>query len=164
MTPEQLGNINMWLAVIAIASVIQVTALAAVALVGYKLYAKSSEAIDDIQRKIDPVTQRVTEVLNNANEQVARVRKLADTVEDKVSAVGHGVSAATSAVKTAVLPGWAVTRGVMAAVSALAGRDRDRHNGRLTAHDRQDFDETRFVNEGGNDARDEKLRFGSKQQ
>ena len=158
MTPEQAGNINMWLAVLAIASVIQVLALATVAMVGYRLYAHSRVAIDDIQRKIDPVAQRATEVLNNVNEQVARLRRVGDRVEDGMTAVGHGVTAATSAVKTAVLPGWAVTRGVMAAVSALAGRDR--RNGRLPQRATvPSFQETRFVNEGGNDARDEELRY-----
>ena len=158
MTPEQLSSMNTWLAVIAIASVIQVVALAVVALVGFRLYSRSLAAIDDVQRQIEPVKRRVTEVLDNVNAEVARLRRAGDRVEDSMAAVSHGVSAATSAVKTAVLPGWAVTRGVLAAVSALAGRDR--RNGRAARRSaRQEYDETRFVNEGGNDARDEELRF-----
>lgn len=164
MTPEQLSSMNTWLAVIAIASVIQVTALAAMAMVVYRLYAKSREAIDDVQRQIEPVKRQVTDVLDKVNTEVARLRRAGDRVEDSVAAVSHGVSAASSAVKTAVLPGWAVTRGVMAAVSAFAKPAR---NGR--AHEsgpalegvrrapRYQFEESRFVNEGGNDARDEHL-------
>lgn len=158
MTPEQLSSMNTWLAVIAIASVIQVVALAVVALVGYRLYARSLAALDDVQQQIEPVKRRVTEVLDNVNAEVARLRRAGDRVEDSMAAVSHGVNAATSAVKTAVLPGWAVTRGVMAAVSAFTGRER--RNGRAERRRmRQEFDETRFVNEGGNDARDEELRF-----
>ena len=158
MTPEQLSSMNTWLAVIAIASVIQVAALATVALVGYRLYARSRDAIDDVQRQIEPVKRRVTEVLDNVNQEVARLRRAGDRVEDSLAAVSHGVNAATSAVKTAVLPGWAVTKGVMAAVSAFTGRER--RNGRAARRAiRQEIDETRFVNEGGNDARDEDLRF-----
>ena len=158
MTPEQLSSMNTWLAVIAIASVIQVVALAVVALVGYRLYARSLAALDDVQQQIEPVKRRVTEVLDNVNAEVARLRRAGDRVEDSLAAVSHGVNAATSAVKTAVLPGWAVTRGVMAAVSAFTGRDR--RTGRAERRrTRQEFDETRFVNEGGNDARDEELRF-----
>ena len=158
MTPEQLSSMNTWLAVIAIASVIQVVALAVMALVGFRLYARSRDAIDEMQQQIEPVKRRVTEVLDNVNAEVARLRRAGDRVEDSMAAVSHGVNAATSAVKTAVLPGWAVTRGVMAAVSAFTGRDR--RNGRAARRSvRQEYDETRFVNEGGNDARDEDLRF-----
>ena len=158
MTPEQLSNMNTWLAVIAIASVIQVAALATVAIVGYRLYAKSSAALDRVEQQIEPVKRRVTEVLDNVNQELARLRRAGDRVEDSMAAVGHGVSAATSVVKTAVLPGWAVTKGVLAAVSAFTGRER--RNGRTRRPSaRQELDETRFVNEGGNDARDEDLRF-----
>ena len=158
MTPEQASNINTWLAVIAIASAVQVAALAVVALVVYRMSAKANATMDRVTEQIEPVKRRVTEVLDNVNAEVARVRRAGDRVEDSMAAVSHGVHAATSAVKTAVLPGWAVTRGVMAAVSALAGRDR--RNGRAEQRRvRQSFDETRFVNEGGNDARDEELRF-----
>ena len=157
MTPEQASNINTWLAVLAIASAIQVLAMVVVAMVGYRMYAKASATMDRVEQQIEPVKRRVYEVLDNVNQEVARVRRVGDRVEDSVSAVGHGVSAATSAVKQAVLPGWAVTKGVLAAVSALAGRDR--RNGRAARQiARQEFDETRYVNEGGNDARDEELQ------
>jgi hypothetical protein len=158
MTPEQASNINMWLAILAIASAIQVAALAAVAVVVYRMSAKAGATMDRVEQQIEPGKRRVTEVLDNVTQEVGRLRGVGDRVEDSVSAVGHGVSAATSAVKHAVLPGWAATRGVMAAVSALVGRDR--MNGRAPRRSvKQEFDETRFVNEGGNDARDEELRF-----
>lgn len=158
MTPEQASNINMWLAILAIASAIQVAALAVVAMVVYRMSAKASATMDRVEQQIEPVKRRVTEVLDNVNQEVARLRRVGDRVEDSVSAVGHGVSAATSAVKHAVLPGWAVTRGVMAAVSAFTGRNS--RNGRVNPRVvRQELEETRFVNEGGNDARDEELRF-----
>ena len=158
MTPEQLSSMNTWLAVIAIASVIQVVALAAVAMVAYRMSSKAAATMERVEQQIDPVKRRVTEVLDNVNAEVARLRRVGDRVEDSMAAVSHGVNAATSAVKTAVLPGWAVTKGVMAAVSAFTGRER--RNGRAERRSvRQEFDDTRFVNEGGNDARDEELRF-----
>ena len=159
MTPEQASNINTWLAVIGIASAVQVIALAVVALVVYRMSAKASATLERVEDQIEPVKRRVAEVLDNVNAEVARLRRVGDRVEDSVSAVGHGVSAATSAVKHAVLPGWAVTRGVVAAVSAFTGRDRRNGRAALRRSARQEYDETRFVNEGGNDARDEDLRF-----
>ena len=158
MTPEQASSINTWLAILAIASAIQVIALAVVAMVVYRMSTKASATMDRVEQQIEPVKRRVTEVLDSVNSEVARLRRAGDRVEDSMAAVSHGVNAATSAVKTAVLPGWAVTKGVMAAVSAFTGRER--RNGRAARRfARQEFDETRFVNEGGNDARDEELRF-----
>jgi hypothetical protein len=159
MTPEQASSMNTWLAVIGVASAVQVIALAVVAMVVYRMSARATAAIDRVEEQIEPVKRRVTEVLDNVNQEVARLRRVGDRVEDSVSAVGHGVSAATSAVKNAVLPGYAVTKGLMAAVSAFTGRGR--RNGRVEPRrpTRLELDEKRFVNEGGNDARDEDLRF-----
>jgi hypothetical protein len=135
MTPEQLSNMNRWLAVIAIASIIQVTALAAMAFVVYRLSSKATEAINDVKQQIEPVKRQVAEVIDKVNAEVARVRRAGDRVEDGVAAVSHGVSAATSAVKTAVLPGWAVTRGLMAALSAFTHPTRKRLEGVRRAPD-----------------------------
>jgi hypothetical protein len=129
MTPEQLSSMNTWLAIIAIASVIQVTALAAMAFVVYRLSSKATAAIDDVKQQIEPVKRQVTDVIDKVNAEIARVRRAGDRVEDGVAAVSHGVNAATSAVKTAVLPGWAVTRGLMAALSAFTRPRRSRLEG-----------------------------------
>jgi uncharacterized protein YoxC len=63
MTPEQASNINMWLAILAIASAIQVAALAAVAVVVYRMSAKAGATMDRVEQQIEPVKRRVTEVL-----------------------------------------------------------------------------------------------------
>lgn len=152
MNADQVSTMNMWMAILAIASVIQVIALATIAVLGYRLYAHSRRAIDDVERRhIEPVTRRMNEVLDNVNAEVARLRRAGDRVQGTVEAVHSGVSVAASVVKSTVLPGWAVTKGVLAAVSAFrgGGRRRGREARRLA---RQDSDVTRFVNEGGNDA------------
>ena len=91
------------------------------------------------------------DVLDNVNVEVARLRRAGDRVQGTVEAVHSGVSVAASVVKSTVLPGWAVTQGVLAAIRAFGGggRRRERETRRLA---RQDSDVTRFVNEGGNDA------------
>ncbi len=158
MDTGSLNTTNTWLAIIAIATVVQVAATATVAVFGYRLYARSRRAIDDVERRhIEPVTRRVNEVLDGVNTEVARLRRAGDRVQDTVEGLHNGVSTAASIVKSTVLPGWAVTRGVLAAVSAFrgGGRRNSREKRRLA---RQDSDETRFVNEGGSDARDKQLR------
>jgi hypothetical protein len=69
-------------------------------------------------------------------------------VEQTVDGISGGISSAASSVKAAVMPGYAVTKGVMAAVSAFRASGKRARERRVLS----DFDETRYVNEGGNDA------------
>ena len=108
-TTDQLGNINLWLGMLAIASVVQVLALAAMAVFAYRLYAQTLTTIADLERRhVEPLTRRVNGVLDGVSAEVARVRQ-----------VGDGIGQAATAVKTTVMPGWAVAQGVLAAVSAF---------------------------------------------
>ena len=150
MNADQLNSVNMWLAILAIASVVQVMALAALGVFGYRLYAHGRRAIDDLERRhVEPLTRRVNGVLDSVSTEVARVRQAGDRIQQTAQGINDGLSHAASLVKASVLPGWAVTRGVLAAVSAFrSGRGRQNRQLARTDH----HDENRFVNEGGNDA------------
>lgn len=91
MNAEQFDSLNMWMAIVAIAAVVQFLAMATLAIVGYRLYS----------RHVAPLTRRVNTVLDNAE------------------AVTGGITTAASSVRDVLLPGYAVTRGVWAAVSAF---------------------------------------------
>jgi len=153
MTPDQLTNMTTWVAIIAVASIVQLFALATIAVFTYRFYTESRRALADVERRhIEPVTQRVNEVLGKMNTEIARISRAADRVQDTVAGIHSGVNYAAAAVKSTVLPGWAVTQGVLAAVSAFRGKGRrtdEREQQRLA---RLESDQTRFVNEGGNDA------------
>jgi hypothetical protein len=154
MNAEQFDTLNMWMAILAIAAIVQILAMATMAILGYRLYAKASQALAGLERKhVEPLTRRVNGVIDSVNAEVARVRHVGDKVEQTAEAISGGISSAASSVKQAVLPGYAVTRGVFAAVSAFrkGGKNaRQRQLGRVS-----DYEETRLVNEGGNDARTE---------
>lgn len=154
MNAEQFDTLNMWMAILAIAAIVQILAMATMAILGYRLYAKASQALAELERKhVEPLTRRVNGVIDSVNAEVARVRHVGDKVEQTAEAISGGISSAASSVKQAVLPGYAVTRGVFAAVSAFrkGGKNaRQRQLGRVS-----DYEETRLVNEGGNDARTE---------
>lgn len=149
MNPEQFDTLNMWMAILAIAAIVQILAMATMAVLGYRIYAQTSRTLADLEKRhVEPLTRRVNGVLDNVNEQVARVRHVGDRVEQTVDGISGGISSAASSVKAAVMPGYAVTKGVMAAVSAFrASGKRVRERRAL-----REFDETRYVNEGGNDA------------
>jgi uncharacterized protein YoxC len=145
----------MWMAIVAIAAMVQILAMATLAVLGYRLYARTSRSLADLERRhVEPLTRRVNGVLDNVTAEVARVRHLGDRVEQTAEAITGGVSSAASSVKDALLPGYAVTRGVWAAVSAF--RQGGKHARRQQLARRAgDFDTTSQVNERGNDARTE---------
>jgi len=139
-TTDQLGNINLWLGMLAIASVVQVLALAAMAVFAYRLYAQTLHTLADLERRhVEPLTRRVNGVLDGVSAQV-----------DRVKDVGDGISHAANVVKSTVLPGWAVTQGVLAAVSSFrAGGTRARRRRALA---QESLEPTTFVHEGANNA------------
>ncbi len=155
MTPQQFDTLNMWMAILAIAAIVQILAMAMIALMGYRLYAKTGQALADLERKhVEPLSRRVHGVLESVNTEVARVRHVGDKVEQTAEAISGGISSAASSVKQAVLPGYAVTKGVLSAISAFRSGGK---NARQRQMERRvsDYEETRLVNEGGNDARTE---------
>lgn len=142
MNADQFNSLNTWLAILAVVSVVQLLTLAALAAFGYRLYAHSRRTLEDLERRhVAPLAQRAHEVLDNVNAEVARVRHVGDRVQQTVQGINGGLSHAASVVKARVLPGWAVTQGVLAAVSAF------RASGRDARHQRQAH---RSLTKGGN--------------
>lgn len=155
MTPDQFDSLNMWMAILAIAAIVQILAMAALAVMGYRLYARTTQTIADLERKhVEPLTRRVNGVLDSVSTEVARVRHVGDKVEQTAEAISGGLSSAASSVKQAVLPGYAVTRGVIAAVSAFRKGGKNARE-RQVARRESEYEANRLVNEGGNDARTE---------
>lgn len=147
MNAEQFNTLNLWMAILAIAAVVQLLAMAAIAILGYRLYAKASSTLGDLERRhIDPLTQSVNKVLDNVNAEVARVRHLGDKVERTAEAVTGGISSAASSVRDAVLPGYAVTRGVFAAVLAFRNGGKHARQQQLARRE-SDFDNNQAINE-----------------
>ncbi len=155
MNAEQFDTLNMWMAIVAVAATMQILAMTTLAILGYRLYARTSQTLADLERRhVEPLARRVNGVLDNVNAEVARVRHIGDKVEQTAEAITGGISSAASSVKDALLPGYAVTRGVWAAVSAF--RQGGKHaRQQQQARRASEFGTTRQLNERGNDARSE---------
>lgn len=155
MTAEQFATLNMWMGLVAVAALLQITTTVILAVLGYRLYARTMETIADLERRhVTPLTRRVTGVLDAVTAEVDRVRRIGDKVERTTAGISAGVTSAASSVKEALVPGYAVARGVIAAVSAFRGGTRA--TGRRLSGDRTrdiDVDTDRLVNEGGTHAR-----------
>lgn len=117
------GAITVWLAVIAVASVVQVALLISAAVAGLIAYRRASAAVELLRRQtLDPVVQRVNTVLEDFHDVAGRVRAVDDQVRDAMSRTAGRVGQATSLVGTKVWPVLGLARGLWAAVDALRGR------------------------------------------
>lgn len=142
MNTEQFDALNTWMAVLACAAVVQIGAMILVAALGYRVYVRARVALVEMERRrVEPVTQRLTVVIDAVTAEVARVRRAGDAVERTASSV-----------RDALVPGYAIVRGVLAAVAALHAGGRAAREP-LTNEDVRDCASSRMVNEGGNDAR-----------
>jgi len=88
---------NTLVAIIAVASIVQVILLTTIAVFAF--------------RRLNPLTRHVHEVLGQMHTELARLGRAGDRVQH-----------AASIVKSTVWPGWALSQGVLAAISAFGGK------------------------------------------
>jgi hypothetical protein len=121
--------ITVWLALIAVASLLQVALLFGTAIAGLVVYRRASLALDALQRQtLDPVVQRVTTVLEDVHDVAGRVRAADDQVRGAMSRTAGRMGKATWILGAKLWPVVGVARGLWAVVDAL----NDRHSTRPT--------------------------------
>jgi len=119
------------LAVIGVASIVQVTLVLGAIVAGVLAYRRATRATDDLRRDVlDPLVQRVNTVLADFHDVAGRVQAADDQVRDAMTRTARGVGHASAAVATKVWPVLGLARGVWAAVNAL----RDRRPGGPVTH------------------------------
>jgi hypothetical protein len=115
--------ITVWLAVIGVASVLQVALLIGAVVAGVVAYRRASNALDLLrQQTLDPLVQRVNTVLEDVHDVAGRVQTADDQVRGAVSRTAGRVGLATSLVGARFWPILGVARGIWAAVESLRGR------------------------------------------
>jgi hypothetical protein len=163
MTPADLGTTNVWLAVIAISSVVQLLIVIAMLVGAWRFYRRIETTVDRITREhIAPVSARAHQVIDDVEDVMARVRSLDDGMRKTWSRVGDGVSLATSTVRGRLWPVVGIMRGLKAGLAALgrtpaasSGRTSNRPRATVTKLSPRDRDasdveaEQRFAYEGG---------------
>ena len=121
MPSADLGTTNIWLAVIAISSVVQLLIVIGVLVGAMRFYRRMEQTIEQISSQhIAPVSARAHEVIDEIEDVLARVRTFDDDVRRTLSRVGDGVGVATSAVRAKFWPVVGLLRGLKVGLSALA--------------------------------------------
>jgi uncharacterized protein YoxC len=131
--PSSLDTTNTWLAVIAVAVVVQTVLLIAGAIVGWRALRSTAETLERLEeRHLTPLSARVHEVsarvqvvADDVQEVMGRVRRADDAVRAQLSrfdGVATAANVAGHAIGSKVWPVVGLSRAVGAALRAFASR------------------------------------------
>jgi hypothetical protein len=128
--PASMDTTNTWLAVMAIAIVVQTLLMIGIAIVAWQALGKATDAMKELEARhlaplsarLNVVTARVTEVADDVQEVIGRVRRADDAVRaqlDRLDSVAH---VAGHAIGAKVWPVVGLSRAVGAALRAFTAR------------------------------------------
>lgn len=138
-----LQTTNVWLAVLAISSALQLLGLCVVGLVILQRVRRAEQAIDLLARDAQPLIRRVSSALDDLADLSARLRRADTAITASLDRMGHAVDRAKVVALGRIWPVFGLARGLRSAASALRERRRARQR-------REDaVAEGRFMNEGG---------------
>ena len=141
MPTTSMDTTNTWLAVMAIAMVVQTVLLLGIAIVGWRAIGQAAEAVKALEaRHLTPLGGRVNEVADRVNavaddvqEVMARVRRADDAVRAQLGKFDTAAHVAGHAISAKVWPVIGLSRAVGAAVKAFTSRGITRPSSHDTA-------------------------------
>ena len=146
MTSADLGTTNSWLAVIAIASLVQSLVIIGLVVAMFRLLRKTESAITDLKREyVEPISARANKVIGEVEDALARFRSMDDRVSGALHRTTEGLSAVATVARRRFWPVVGAVRGLRAIAKAIG--DRRRQSVALVKLD-QDAQQ-RFSYEGG---------------
>jgi hypothetical protein len=125
------STIPIWLSLIALASLLQVTMLVVAVVIVAKSAQRMQTLVADIRREqLTPLVARAHHVVDQAQSVVARVRTYDDEIRSAVGRAGERVHQVTDRVRAGSSPIVGIVRGANAALSVLLnGRHHSRAAG-----------------------------------
>ena len=146
MTSADLATTNAWLAVIAIASLVQSLVIIGLVVAVFRLVRRTESAVEEVKREyLEPIATRTNKVIGEVEDALARFRSMDDRVSGAINRTSEGLSAAAGVAKRRFWPVVGAVRGLRAIAGAIA--ERRRQSAALTKLD-QDAQQ-RFSYEGG---------------
>jgi hypothetical protein len=128
--PTSLDTTNTWLAVMAIAIVVQTLLMIGIAVVVWQALGKAADAVKQLEARhlaplgarLTAVSDRVTEVADDVQEVIGRVRRADDAVRAQLDRFDSAAHVAGHAIGAKVWPVVGLTRAVGAAFRSFTGR------------------------------------------
>ena len=140
--PTSLDTTNTWLAVMAIAIVVQTLLMIGVAVIALQALGKATEAVKALEvnhiaplsARLTAVSTRVTEVADDVQEVIGRVRRADDAVRTQLDRLDTAAHVAGHAIGARVWPVVGLSRAVGAAFRAFTARPSTRPSPPGTPH------------------------------
>lgn len=115
---------NWLLGVIALASAVQMLMLIGAAIVGYRLYRQTTEAITELEvRHVAPLRQQVDTILENVHRITARVsdrtERVDDAITDTMGRVDETAERVRHSVREKVWRATGIVRGIRAIIASV---------------------------------------------
>jgi hypothetical protein len=123
-----LGTTNMWLAIMAIVSVLEALVLIGMALGGFLAYRRVMQLVNDLEtRQIAPVREKVDAILVDVKAVTARVSQQTERVNHAISGtmdrVDETAGRVTGSVREKINQAVGMARGIRAIVMSVLGHD-----------------------------------------
>lgn len=120
MTLEGLDLTNVWLGILAIVSLLEFLALAAVAWFAFRLYRRTMSVIESIERnQIAPLRARVDGILDEVQVITARAKRAEESVSHALRQVTGTGSHLVDLARAKAWPIVGLVRGIRSAASAV---------------------------------------------
>jgi hypothetical protein len=140
--PTSMDTTNTWLAVMAIAIVVQTLLMIGIAVVAWQALGKATDAMKELETRhlaplsarLTAVSARVTEVADDVQEVIGRVRRADDAVRTQLDRLDTAAHVAGHAIGARVWPVVGLSRAVGAAFRAFATRPSTRSSSPGTPH------------------------------
>lgn len=123
-----LTQTNIWLAILAIVSVIEFLMIAVAGVFAFKMYQKVMTAIDTVERvHIAPVRARVDGILDDVQAMTNKVKHAQESVSDAFRHVTGTGSAVASVVKSKTWPIVGIIQGLKSVANSVMRNGRHDH-------------------------------------
>ena len=133
---ENLTTTNIWLAILAIVSLLEFLMILAAGFMAFRLYRQVSEAVENIERlHIAPLRARVDGLLDEVHEITAKVKQAQSSVEGAFKHVSGTGSMVADAVRSKTWPLIGLLKGIKVAASAVMANGREGNGSALSRYD-----------------------------
>jgi uncharacterized protein YoxC len=121
--PANLDTTNTWLAILAIAVVLQTLLMIGAAITTFIAIRRTTETVERLEHQyLSPLTSKVHAVTDDVQEVITRVRRADDAVRAQIGRLDGLAHVAGHAIGARVWPVVGLSRAVLAAVRSLSSR------------------------------------------
>jgi len=128
--PPSMDTTNTWLAVMAIAIIVQTLLMLGIAVIAWRAMGQAAEAVKQLEARhlvplsarVTAVSERVTAVADDVQEVITRVRRADDAVRAQLDRLDNVAHVAGHAIGAKVWPVVGLSRAVGAAFKAFTSR------------------------------------------